>query len=69
MARATCRSGETWRSGFSAKALAHCWQEADGFPESVGNALDGSETFLAAQMILAELAARHWRPGGASQRW
>lgn len=24
-----------WRTGFSAKALAYCWEEANGFPESV----------------------------------
>lgn len=24
-----------WRTGFSAKALAHCWEDAHGFPESV----------------------------------
>lgn len=24
-----------WRTGFSAKTLAYCWQEANGFPESV----------------------------------
>ncbi len=24
-----------WRTGFSARTLAYCWQESDGFPESV----------------------------------
>ena len=24
-----------WKTGYSAKALAHCWQEADGLPTSV----------------------------------
>ena len=24
-----------WKTGYSAKALAYCWQEAQGFPESV----------------------------------
>ena len=24
-----------WRTGYSAKALAHCWEEAQGFPKSV----------------------------------
>jgi len=24
-----------WKTGFSAKALAYCWEQADGFPESV----------------------------------
>jgi len=26
-----------WKTGCSAKALAHCWEEASGFPKSVGN--------------------------------
>jgi hypothetical protein len=25
---------EQWKPGFSAMALAHCWEEAQGFPES-----------------------------------
>ena len=24
-----------WRTGYSAKALAYCWEEANGFPNSV----------------------------------
>jgi hypothetical protein len=28
-----------WRSGFSARTLAHCWAEADGFPPEVASAL------------------------------
>lgn len=24
-----------WRTGYSAKALAHCWQSADGFPDEI----------------------------------
>ena len=28
-----------WKKGCSARALAYCWQEADGFPESVRNVL------------------------------
>jgi hypothetical protein len=29
-----------WRSGYSAKALAHCWQGADEFPSSVRTVLE-----------------------------
>lgn len=28
-----------WRTGFSARTLAHCWEAADGFPAEVGHAL------------------------------
>jgi hypothetical protein len=41
-----------WRSGFSAKALAHCWQESNGFPETVRNVLDSNAPFVGAQMLL-----------------
>lgn len=27
--------GKHWKTGFSARALAHCWEEADGFPKDV----------------------------------
>jgi len=26
-----------WKTGYSAKALAYCWQEAEGFPKSITN--------------------------------
>ena len=29
-----------WRTGFSAKTLAHCWEDADGFPQEVTTALN-----------------------------
>ena len=51
--RALLADPETqWRSGFSAKALAHCWQESNGFPETVRNVLDADARFLGAQMLL-----------------
>lgn len=31
-----------WRTGYSAKSLAYCWMEADGFPAEVRNALEAS---------------------------
>ena len=32
-----------WREGYSAMELARCWSEADGFPSSFQQVLDGSE--------------------------
>jgi hypothetical protein len=31
-----------WKTGYSAKSMAHCWEEADGFPASIQQALDNS---------------------------
>lgn len=31
-----------WRTGYSAKSLATCWLEADGYPAEVRNALEAS---------------------------
>ena len=28
-----------WKTGYSAKSLAYCWEEAKGFPSSVNKAL------------------------------
>jgi hypothetical protein len=37
-----------WRTGFSARTLAHCWAEADGFPPEVASALAAAGTPLLA---------------------
>jgi hypothetical protein len=29
------KPGKHWKTGYSARALAHCWEEADGFPKDV----------------------------------
>ena len=36
------QSEKQWRTGYSAKALAHCWENAHGFPESVKKVFSGS---------------------------
>lgn len=38
--------GKQWKTGYSAKALAYCWQEARGFPECVRNVFKKSEIEL-----------------------
>ena len=35
-----------WKTGFSAKALAYCWQEANGFPESVKSVFSSTGVFF-----------------------
>lgn len=44
-----------WKTGYSAKALAYCWQEADGFPEEVRNVFikSGIELFQNIELLLA----------------
>ncbi|MDD5509221.1 MAG: hypothetical protein PHI12_00160 [Dehalococcoidales bacterium] len=44
-----------WRRGYSARTLAYCWQEADGFPSSVKNTFkdSGIELFHDVKLIVA----------------
>lgn len=44
-----------WKTGFSAKSLAYCWEEARGFPKSVQSAMAASDpkVFGDVEMLLA----------------
>ena len=56
-----------WRRGYSARALAYCWQEAEGFPESVKRVFGGSGIKLFQDVELL-LAFPEWKvplPGGS----
>jgi len=56
-----------WRRGYSARALAYCWQEADGFPEYVKSVFRNSEIDLFQNVELL-LAFPEWKvplPGGS----
>lgn len=39
-----------WRTGYSARTLAYCWEAADGFPPEVGACLSGASDPLIADM-------------------
>lgn len=55
-----------WKSGFSAKALAHCWQEADDFPDSVRDVFNAfGPPFASAELVLAIPEHRVALPGGS----
>lgn len=56
-----------WKTGYSAKALAHCWMSADGFPASVRAALDRSpfEVFHRLTMLLGIPEHKVPLPGGS----
>jgi hypothetical protein len=56
-----------WRMGFSARTLAHSWEDADGFPAEVDVALSASEDPLLAGLtpILAVPEFKVPLPGGS----
>jgi hypothetical protein len=55
-----------WKSGYSAKALAHCWQNAEGFPKSVRDVFVAFGPPLAdAELVLAIPEHRVALPGGS----
>lgn len=55
-----------WKTGYSAKALAHCWQEANGFPECVINVFkrSGIGLFQNIELLLAFPEYKVPLPGG-----
>ena len=55
-----------WRTGFSARTLAHCWEAADGFPPEVSSVLAGATDPLMADLtpILAVPEFKVPLPGG-----
>jgi len=55
-----------WKTGYSAKALAYCWQEANGFPKSVKGVFknSGIKIFQDAEMLVAFPEYRVPLPGG-----
>ena len=55
-----------WRTGYSAKALADCWQEADDFPQSVRKVFKDSDVklFHDVKLLLAFPEYKVPLPGG-----
>ncbi len=55
-----------WKTGYSARTLAYCWQEADGFPACVRQAFDNSDsaTFKHIEPLLAIPEHKVPLPGG-----
>lgn len=55
-----------WKTGYSAKALAYCWQEADGFPAEVKRVFKNSSiaVFKDIEMLLAFPEYKVSLPGG-----
>ncbi|MEN8133880.1 MAG: hypothetical protein ABFS45_27725 [Pseudomonadota bacterium] len=42
-----------WRTGYSARAMAHCWQEADGIPPEMLSVLDQSPALHGLETLFA----------------
>jgi hypothetical protein len=42
--------GKQWKTGYSAKALAYCWEEASGFPDEI-QAIFNNYSAIVALMI------------------
>lgn len=56
-----------WKTGYSARALAYCWQEADSFPESVKRVFENSgiALFQDIELLLAFPEYKVPLPGGS----
>jgi hypothetical protein len=53
-----------WRRGYSAHAIAHCWQEADGFPEEIRDVLSHCPQFENTELLIAIPEHQVPLPGG-----
>jgi hypothetical protein len=54
-----------WETGYSAKALAHCWYEANGFPKSVSQVFENAgEPFIGLKPLLILPEHKVSLPGG-----
>ena len=42
-----------WKQGYSARTLAHCWHDADGFPKDVYNVLSTADPFHDIDLLVA----------------
>ena len=53
-----------WKMGFSARAMAHCWQEANGIPEDVQNVLSQAPAFKELESLIIIPEHQVPLPGG-----
>jgi len=55
-----------WKTGFSARSLAHCWEDADGFPDEIIKTFDSSgiPDFKGIQLLFAFPEYQVALPGG-----
>ena len=53
-----------WKQGYSARTIAHCWQEADGFPRKVKSVLSKSPDLAGLKALVAIPEYQVPLPGG-----
>ena len=53
-----------WKKGYSARALAYCWQDADGFPKEVKSVFEKAALFSDIEMLFAIPEHQVALPGG-----
>ena len=56
-----------WRTGYSAKSLAHSWEDADGFPTEISTAMSGVEDLDGAEPLLVIPEHKVPLPGGRTE--
>ncbi len=56
-----------WKSGFSARSLAHCWQDADGMPADVKQVLEQEPLFMGLETLIAIPEHKVPLPGGSTE--
>lgn len=54
-----------WAKGYSARTLAHCWEDAGGFPPEVSQVLNQNDTFAGIQPLLVFPEWKVPLPGGS----
>jgi hypothetical protein len=62
------KPGEQWKKGHSARALAHCWEDADGFPPEIAALFAESDVraFENVELLAAFPEHKVFLPGGNS---
>lgn len=53
-----------WRTGYSAKMLAHCWEDSDGFPQEIDSILNRSDSLRGIKPLLIFPEWKVPLPGG-----
>ncbi len=62
--KALLASEKHWRSGYSARTLAHCWEASDGFPAEIAEGIQANNRTFAGR---SSTPSGRTRVQGASQ--
>lgn len=53
-----------WREGYSAYTLAHCWEDANGFPQEIADVISKKQEFADPEMLIGIPELKVPLPGG-----